>query len=437
MQALLVFALLVVFALDWAHGFHGLLLGPNGLGHKCAARRTANHPQDSAVLLAASASYGSPNPPEALNELQQIKAWIAAAEARRIEVEDVLQDRKDDPFGITDKNELRKERLTLMEHVVKLRDSEHRLANAARAQQTDADLQAFWRALPSATWMHDNRMLVLQDGTFFLGDYALGNRLIMRDFWYKATEEAITQHFDNDGLAIAVIGNTGIGKSVFGYLLLYIWACLGKKVAVRKHGWRGEAPYLFCAEGVFEMSPERFRRQDSHDPDIMYLVDGLNPAEPPYGLPTKARMVLLTSNQHARYKGQVHQVTIHSPYNTPKVRETYCFVNMLNADRRWGGNARYILQKDQYDVSNLDQEIASAAIVDTLKTWLHHGADSDGASSNILHFQAQQDLRKVSVIFASPYVELKIRRRAVEQRHRKLLELLNHLDADFTGLERL
>jgi hypothetical protein len=76
-------------------------------------------------------------------------------------------------------------------------------------------LSDFWLALPRATWSHVERVLSLADGTFFLGQQKLGNKLYRRDC-YKGLEEEVEQIFaqkDSAGemvnQAVAIIGNPG------------------------------------------------------------------------------------------------------------------------------------------------------------------------------------------------------------------------------------
>lgn len=61
---------------------------------------------------------------------------------------------------------------------------------------------------------------------------------------------------------------SGIGKSMLGYLLLYKWCCDGKRVVVRKAGWRREQPHLFCEEGAFKLNDAAFE-EELDRPDVM------------------------------------------------------------------------------------------------------------------------------------------------------------------------
>lgn len=50
----------------------------------------------------------------------------------------------------------------------------------------------------------------------------------------------------------------GIGKTYFGYYLLWQWACRGERVVLRKNQFYGEAPILFCPEGAFMLDEEQW-----------------------------------------------------------------------------------------------------------------------------------------------------------------------------------
>jgi hypothetical protein len=49
---------------------------------------------------------------------------------------------------------------------------------------------------------------------------------------------------------------TGIGKSMLGYLLLYRWACEGRRVVLRKAGFRNGVPVLLCADGAVKLTED-------------------------------------------------------------------------------------------------------------------------------------------------------------------------------------
>ena len=134
-------------------------------------------------------------------------------------------------------------------------------------------------------------MLELHKGTYFFGSEDLGAKLFIRDFWYDAVENRLKEHFSSGGKAMAIIGNpgdvrqhyllhfsssgcirssyfpslllicAGIGKSMLGYLLLWKWACEGKRVVVAKAGQLHNRPVLFCTEGAFILTEKELRME--------------------------------------------------------------------------------------------------------------------------------------------------------------------------------
>jgi hypothetical protein len=61
---------------------------------------------------------------------------------------------------------------------------------------------------------------------------------------------------------------TGIGKSMFGYYLLYLWCKQGKRVVVRKEGFNQNKPILFCETGAYVLSESDFD-VEMNNPDVM------------------------------------------------------------------------------------------------------------------------------------------------------------------------
>jgi hypothetical protein len=53
----------------------------------------------------------------------------------------------------------------------------------------------------------------------------------------------------------------GIGKTMFGYYLLWRWACRGERVVFRKYQYEDEEPFLLCSEGVFRLDKVQWQRE--------------------------------------------------------------------------------------------------------------------------------------------------------------------------------
>jgi hypothetical protein len=60
----------------------------------------------------------------------------------------------------------------------------------------------------------------------------------------------------------------GIGKTMLGCLLLYWWACAGKRVVAAKAGVNSIRPMLFCQEGAFTLTEDDLI-SELNNPEVM------------------------------------------------------------------------------------------------------------------------------------------------------------------------
>jgi hypothetical protein len=184
-------------------------------------------------------------------------------------------------------------------------------------------LSDFWAALPHAAWSDDGKVLTLAKGTNFLGKAKLGSQLYLRAC-YPSLQREVSELFaqeDSKGKkkngAVAIIGNpgekkahvfvsekgfglcsvssllsplleilrphpdctkcsrvcflAGIGKSIFGYLLLYQWATEDPPppVVVVKRGFCSR-PTLLTKDGCFLLDEKSLADQLSR-PEVRYV----------------------------------------------------------------------------------------------------------------------------------------------------------------------
>jgi hypothetical protein len=59
----------------------------------------------------------------------------------------------------------------------------------------------------------------------------------------------------------ACLTTAGIGKSMFGYYVLWRWACRGERVVLRKDQYEDEEPFLLCADGAFQLDKVQWQRE--------------------------------------------------------------------------------------------------------------------------------------------------------------------------------
>ena len=91
-----------------------------------------------------------------------------------------------------------------------------------------------------------NNTLELADGTFFVGEAKLGSKLFIRPCYKELSELVLDGASCGTFSDIVVTGTPRIGKSMFGFYLLYLLRCRGKNVVFEVKGdW-----YRFSDAGV-------------------------------------------------------------------------------------------------------------------------------------------------------------------------------------------
>lgn len=115
-----------------------------------------------------------------------------------------------------------------------------------------------------------NNTLELANGTFFIGHRKMGSKLFSRSCYKDLSKIIIDGAINGSMDNIVVTGTPGIGKSVFGYYLLYLLRQNGKTVVFEQNDkW-----YRFSDEGVVEGRFETFSDAGFlNDPAGWYLSD--------------------------------------------------------------------------------------------------------------------------------------------------------------------
>ncbi|CAM9928509.1 unnamed protein product [Ectocarpus sp. 4 AP-2014] len=164
--------------------------------------------------------------------------------------------------------QLRRKEEQLRELLLKKEDSRIERLRANKAPAAGEVVTNFAAALSRA--VITNNTLELANGTAFIGHREMGSKLFIRscykDLWKIIIDGAINGSMGN----IVVTGTPGIGKSVFGYYLLYLLRLEGKTVVFeQKDKW-----YRFSDVGVLQGRFETFSDAGCmDDPAIWYLSD--------------------------------------------------------------------------------------------------------------------------------------------------------------------
>ncbi|KAG6971495.1 hypothetical protein JG687_00001988 [Phytophthora cactorum] len=122
-----------------------------------------------------------------------------------------------------------------------------------------AALVAFWKAFRTIpTEIKADAVIALPEGTFLLGDSTLGSRIYIRfcypQLWKLCWEIIHDKKMNTTHLVI--LGNPGIGKRFFGYVILLHLARVGATVVYESGG--SNKRFLFSRDTVVQGSQSDF-----------------------------------------------------------------------------------------------------------------------------------------------------------------------------------
>lgn len=224
-----------------------------------------------------------------------------------------------------------------------------------------------------------------------------------------------------------VLGNPGIGKTFFGYVLLLYLARMGATV-VYESGL-SQKRFLFSRDIVVQGSTRDFVTILDR-PTTYYIVDGAKPAYYP------ARTILLTSPRRSvwfafnKTNCEPLYMPVWSRKEIMKCRDLLypnLDASMVSGHfRRWGGIARYVLE---YAASDRQQLMLEKAFDSVDIDWLVDAcgkldANDAEVSHRLLHYRVNKRFDSEYFVFASLYVQQEGYKRLYEKDKRKLLEFI-------------
>ncbi|GES98289.1 hypothetical protein GLOIN_2v1847979 [Rhizophagus clarus] len=224
----------------------------------------------------------------------------------------------------------------------------------------DESLNEFWQAIKNASC---DKFLQLPEDTRFLGKRSGPSSLLIR----KCYNDLILVAFDTKIDKLRITGNPGIGKTFFGYYLLYLLAL--QNVPIVYDNFHETKPIIFEG-GKASISDtngiERYLRRL----DVWYIVDGKEPKE------VKAKTILICSPRKdhywdfLKYDGVVTSRFMPT-WSRKEINECrsklYDEIVSLDLAKRlfdkWGGIPRFVLQRanDPTFQNLLDHAIAKCA----------------------------------------------------------------------------
>ncbi|CAG8454146.1 20771_t:CDS:2 [Dentiscutata erythropus] len=153
--------------------------------------------------------------------------------------------------------------------------------------ETEKDLGKFWSSLENAKI--DNNFLQLPEGAYFLGDEDQVTILYIRKCYIHLADIV----FNEEIRRCRITGNPGIGKTFFGFYLLYLFSRQNKIIVYHK---ASQFPILFnkqhtfCSNDIFDF------KEYLDNANVWYIVDGQSPFE------VRAKTILFCSPQKRHYK---------------------------------------------------------------------------------------------------------------------------------------
>ncbi|GMF09181.1 unnamed protein product [Phytophthora lilii] len=223
---------------------------------------------------------------------------------------------------------------------------------------------------------------------------------------------------------LVILGDPGIDKT---YVILLLLARDGATVVYESSVIKQR--YLFANNMVVEGAQNDFIHI-LKNPETYYIVDAVKPTD------HAAKTILLTSPRRSIWWefNKTTCDTLYMPVWTWKKIFQYrelLFQNLAlsmvtNHFHRWGGIARYVLQKAKSPRQQrlLEQALDSVDLYSLVNACVKEDPHDEKWSRRLLHNRVSSDFDSDYFIFASEYVQQEVYKRLYETDKRKLLEFI-------------
>ncbi|CAK4118136.1 unnamed protein product [Aphanomyces euteiches] len=246
-------------------------------------------------------------------------------------------------------------------------------------------LVAFWQAFQNdKTDLKAGALVDLPQATFLLGDSTLGSRLYIRHCYPALWEYCLKTIHDEkmNSPHLVILGNPGIGKTFFGFVILLLLAREGATVVYESGVLKQR--FLLTNEIVAEGSPNDFL-QILKNTDTYYIVDAVKPAM------YVAKTILLSPPRRSIW--YEFNKTCCEPSYMPQALLEYA-IDMVDLD--WLAQACCRLDADDAQVAH-----------------------------RLLHYRVSETFDYEGFVFASDYVQQMVYDRLYTMDKRKLLAFID------------
>jgi len=288
-------------------------------------------------------------------------------------------------------------------------------AGGAAAVPASAAINEFWGKLRDAGISEDG-FLQLAPDTYFLGDPLNGSCLFVREPYRKVVEQVL--HLWSQGITKLVItGSPGIGKSVFGWYLIWVVRQQGDGCpnAIVLDQGPDDVVFCFLRDGrVLKATSRAAFEQYTSDACTWLIVDGHKPP-----LKAAAKTILITSPDRTIW-WQFHKergATVRYMPAWDKAELEACRAKMYGGSvtcekleqlfSRWGGRPRYVLEKanDAHAQASLEDALARTSVTSLVHNLGGSGKDATDSDMLLEMKVLNEEFNQITYAFASKHVE--------------------------------
>jgi hypothetical protein len=228
---------------------------------------------------------------------------------------------------------------------------------------------------------------------------------------------------------VVILGNPGIGKSYFGYLL--VWYLVNQGITVVYENRSSlDVCVLITPDSVERGSTESFHPYLGLS-TTFYIVDGVTPRS------VLAKTILITSPKREiwyPFRKQQNPSVVHMPVWTwEEIMACRVLVYpSVPADAvedcfdRWGGIARYVLERaqDPSEQKQIDDAIRQVDLDYLVRAVGDSQVCDQLISHRVLHMEVNELFTAVRYVFGSEYIEKKVMEKFVQDSKEKLIHFL-------------
>ncbi|PKY50056.1 hypothetical protein RhiirA4_545678 [Rhizophagus irregularis] len=226
-------------------------------------------------------------------------------------------------------------------------------------------LEKVWKAFKEAT-IDDNVLNLSNDASYLLGVDDYGNpisTIFIRDCYLDLSKII----FESNRSRWRITGNPGIGKTFFGYYLLYIIAKANRTVIYHQHH---RSPILFSEDKVYCSKVDNIHLFKDYlgKNDTWYIVDAREPME------FRGKTILVCSPQMTYYK--TDKIDIFKHLTKEEVRALHY---------KWGGIPRFVLFHARNYNSQRQLDAAITEVEKSIMYFVGETSSGNSANHNLVH----------------------------------------------------